>query len=200
MLKVGSYVLAALLLFALVLALLPVSTPQAETGAVLSGVRLTLYPASDPDAYWTFNAQKVSNDPIKGETHLAALDSGGRWLLQRDAEGQLAGQPTLDATIKADDLTIDAQDNMTTGAAQITLVRECAAVDLTGNKQQPVRVEQNVGFSAPLAQLDSPALTGEVKDMQMTFGFEILQSSQDSSFGWNMNATEQCVNGKRQPI
>ncbi|WP_261664770.1 hypothetical protein [Deinococcus sp. Marseille-Q6407] len=200
MLKVGSYILGALLLFAVVFALLPVSSPRTQTGATLEGVSLTLYPASDPDAFWKFEADQVVNDPLSGETHLSALKDGGRWVPEQSTNGQPTGKTVLDAGLTADDLTIDRQDDMVTDSATIMLVKECAKVKLTGNDQQPVRVEQNVGFSAPLAELDSPAITGKVLDMKMTFGFEILESSDKSNFGWDMNATEQCVNGQRVPV
>lgn len=200
MLKVGSYVLGALLLFAAIFALLPASSPQANTGATLRGVALTLYPASDPAAFWKFEADTVTNDPLSGETRLSALTDGGRWVTQQDAAGLPTGQAVLDAKIAADDLTIDRQDNMVTPSANITLLAECADVKLSGTPEHPVRVEQNVGFSAPLAEVDSPAIVGKVIDMKMTFDFEILESSEKSSFGWDMNAAEQCVNGERVPM
>lgn len=199
-LKTGSYVLAALLLFAAVFALLPTRSPRTETGATLQGVSLTLYPASDPDAFWNFEAAQVVSDPLSGETYLSDLQGGGRWLRERDAAGQPTGKPVLDARLDAEDLTIDRQDNMETSAATITLVKECAVVQLSGNAAQPVRVEQNVGFSAPLAEVDSPAIVGKVPDIQMTFGFEILNSSDQSNLGWDMNAAEQCVDGERVPV
>ncbi|GHF95469.1 hypothetical protein GCM10017783_04220 [Deinococcus piscis] len=200
MLKIGSYVLGALLLFAAVFALLPARSPRTETGATLHGVALTLYPASDPDASWQFEANQVVNDPLSGETRLSQLKDGGRWLRERDASGQLTGKTVLDARLAANDLTIDREDNMQTDLATITLVKECAVVKLSGNDKQPVRVDQSAGFSAPLAEVDSPAIVGEVPDMRMSFNFEILESSEQSSFGWDMNSTEQCVGGERVPI
>ena len=68
----------------------------------------------------------------------------------------------LDATLDAPDLTIDAQDNMLTRQARITLVQECADIDLRGTPEQPVRVEQGSGFSAPLAEVDSPSLVARI--------------------------------------
>lgn len=201
MLKVGSYVLAALLIFAAVFALLPTaSSPQAETGATLRGVQMNFYPASDPDAYWTFRASEVENDPLSGETHLSQLEDGGRWIRERAADGTFTGKNTLDATLDAKALTIDKGDNMTTKAATITLVDECADIQLMGNDEQSVRVEPNTGFRAPKAVVDSPDLVGEVLDVQMTFDFNILDSSEQSTLGWNMNASEQCINGKRVPV
>ena len=201
MLKVGSYVLVALLLFAAVFALLPAaSSPRAETGATLRGVTMTFYPASDPEAYWTFQADTVGNDPLSGETHLSKLEDGGRWIRERDGAGNFTGKANLDATLDAQALTIDRNDNMTTQAATITLVQECAAIRLTGDDQEPVKVEQSIGFSAPKAEVDSPDLKGEVLDMQMTFDFNVLDSSPESTLGWNMNSEEQCIEGERVPI
>ncbi|MDO4262725.1 MAG: hypothetical protein Q4C67_00840 [Deinococcus sp.] len=200
MLKTGSYVLAALLLFAAVFALLPARSPRTETGATLRGVSLTLYPASDPDASWTFEAGQVVNDPLSGETHLSGLKDGGRWLRERDAAGQLTGKTVLDARLDAKDLTIDRQDNMVTDSATISLLKECAVVKLSGNDAQPVRVEQNTGFSAPVSEVTAPGFHSEIPELAMTFDFNITGGRTDSQTGWNMNATEQCVDGQIVPI
>lgn len=195
MLKAGVYALLALGIFALVFALLPgrdLGGPQ--TGATLRGVSLTLYPSRDPGAVWRFQAADVTNDPLKGETHLAGLSNGGRWVKDRQ------GRPVLDATLAAPDLTIDAQDNMLTSRAKITLVQQCADIELRGNDEQPVRVEQGYGFSAPLAQVDSPSLTGRVTRLRMSFQFIVDDAGEDSTLGWDPDATETCENGKRVPL
>lgn len=198
--KAGVYALAVLGLFALVFALLPSATPPgAQTGATLKGVELSLYPARDTDAVWRFRAADVTSDPLQGKTHLAGLSEGGRWVTRRGPDGQPQGR-VLDATLSAPDLTIDAQDNMLTRQASITLVQQCAAIDLKGTSEQPVRVEQGYGFSAPVAQLDSPALKGRVTRMRMTFGFVVEDAGQDSTFGWDPDAKETCQNGKRVPL
>ncbi|MFC6616419.1 hypothetical protein [Deinococcus radiophilus] len=200
MLKVGSYVLGALLLFALVFALMPASSPRTATGATLNDVSLTLYPANDPEAHWTFQADQVVNDPLSGETHLSTLKEGGRWVNGLDASGLPTGEKVLDARLAADDLTIDSQDNMTTREATITLIEQCADIHLSGNDAQPVVVQQNVGFSAPLAEVDAPGFKSEIPDLAMTFDFTITGGSADSQTGWDMNATEQCVDGQIVPI
>ncbi|MEW6422349.1 MAG: hypothetical protein AB1511_11585, partial [Deinococcota bacterium] len=141
MLKAGMYALLALGIFALVFALLPPVQPDsARTGVRLQGVALTLYPARDPDAVWRFRAAHVTSDPLRGETLLTGLSDGGRWVKERGANGQPTGRTVLDATLRAPDLTIDAQDNMLTRQARITLVRQCADIFLSGTPKQPVRV------------------------------------------------------------
>lgn len=195
MLKAGLYALTFLGLFAVVFALLPVErVGEAQTGATLSGVALSLYPSRDPQAVWRFRAASVTNDPLKGETRLTGLSDGGRWITPANQPG---APRVLDATLSTPDLTIDAQDNLLTRQARITLVNECADIQLTGTPEQPVRVEQGVGFSAPVAQVDSPGIKGQVLALRMRFDFYVEESSPQSTLGWDPESTETCVNGKR---
>lgn len=195
MLKAGVYALLALGIFALVFAFLPGRQADGlQTGATLQGVSLTLYPARDPDAVWRFRAVDVTSDPLKEETRLAGLSNGGRWVRDR------AGRLVLDATLAAPDLTIDAQDNMLTSQAKITLVQQCADIDLRGTREQPVRVEQGYGFSAPLAQVSSPSLEGRITRLRMSFQFILDDAGEDSSFNGSLDPTETCENGKRVPL
>lgn len=153
----------------------------AQTGARLEGVALTLYPARDPDAVWRFEAEQVTSNPLRGETRLTGLSNGGRWVQARGADGQPTGGQTLDATLSAPDLTIDAQDNMLTRQARITLVRECADIDLRQRGDQPVKIEQGVGFSAPLAEIRSPFLSGHAERLRMSFNFDLEDMDNDRS-------------------
>lgn len=199
--KVGLYSLIAIVAFALVFAFLPTGEQTAaKTGATLRDVQLTLYPARDPDAVWKFQAANVTNDPITSITELSGLSGGERLLRQKDSAGQYTGQQTLDATLNTPHLTINGQDDLLTPSAKITLVQQCADISLTGTEQQPVRIEQGSGFSAPLAVVDSPALTGRVTNLRMSFDFVVQDSGTDSNLGWNPDAKETCKNGKRVPI
>ncbi|ACO47255.1 hypothetical protein DEDE109153_06560 [Deinococcus deserti] len=198
--KIGLYALLAIVVFALVFALLPVSRTESPTGATLQGVQLRLYPARDPDAVWSFRAAHVTSDPVTNETHLRTLSGGQRVVKERDNKGMLTGRETLDARLSAPELTIDAQDNMLTRQARITLVRECADIDLTGTPEQPVKIEQGSGFSAAVAKVDSPSMSGTVNRLRMSFQFVIEDSAEDSQMVLNFDATEQCINGKRVPV
>lgn len=200
--KLGLYALTGILGFALIFALLPGADRAAvPTGAVLSGVQLTLYPSRDPDAVWQFRAGQVTNDPLISETRLTDLGQGQRLLRERDASGRLTGRQTLDATLSAPDLTIDGQDNMTTRQARITLVQQCADIDLTGTEQTPVKIEQGQGFSAPTARISSPNTNGTIGKLKMTFGFVIEDSDPaNSKYTAELDATETCHDGKRVPL
>jgi hypothetical protein len=198
--KIGLYALLAILVFAVVFAFLPGSRTESRTGATLQGVQLRLYPARDPDAVWSFRAADVTSDPVTNETHLRALSGGQRVVKERDNKGVLTGREVLDARLSAPELTIDAQDNMLTRQARITLVRECADIDLSGTPEQPVKIEQGSGFSAAVAKVDSPSLTGTVKRLRMSFQFVLEDSAEDSQTSFSLDPTEQCVNGRRIPV
>ncbi|MPY67244.1 hypothetical protein F8S09_11155 [Deinococcus sp. SDU3-2] len=195
MLRTGVYALVALAVFALVFSRTPPSQAGPDTGARLSDVQLSLYPARDPGAVWRFSAERVVSDPLRGETRLTGLADGGRWL-----RPQGGGAPVLDATLDAPDLTIDTQDNLLTRQAQVTLVQQCADIDLRGTRERPVRVEQGSGFSAPVAQVDSPSLVARLTNLRMTFDFQIEEAGEDSTFEGDLDAAETCENGRRIPL
>ncbi|GHF40254.1 hypothetical protein HNQ07_001628 [Deinococcus metalli] len=198
--KAGLYALLAILGFALCFAFLPSGTVAGSgTGAVLSGVTFRLYPSRDADAVWSFAAQQVSSDPVAGETRLTGLSGGQRTVKERDPRtNALTGRERLDARLDAPDLTIDDQDNMTTRQARITLVNECADIDLKGSAAQPVKIEQGQGFSAPVAEVRSPLLDGHYEKLRMRFDFYIEDADNEhSTTSSNLDTTERCVNGKR---
>jgi hypothetical protein len=197
--KTGLYALLAILIFAVVFAFLPGADRSGpRTGATLQGVELRLYPARDADAVWSFAARNVTSDPVSNETRLTGLSNGQRIIRERNAAGQLTGREVLDATLEAPDLTIDGQDDMTTRQARITLVSQCADIDLSGTPQQPVKIEQGYGFSAPVAEIQSPNLSGHAEKLRMSFGFVIEDSDNDhSSISFDPDATETCRDGQR---
>ena len=200
--RAGPLALLAITAFALVFAFVPAGPRigAADTGAQLQDVRLALYPARDEGAVWTFAARDVSTDPLTNVTRLAGLSQGERLLRARDAAGRYTGRQTLDATLSTPELTINAQDDLITPNARITLVQQCADLTLSGTPEQPVRIEQGAGFSAPVALVDSPSASGRITNVQMTFQFDVLSSGQDSNFQANLDATETCRDGKRVPI
>nr|WP_202409280.1 hypothetical protein [Deinococcus xianganensis] len=188
------------MVFALIFALLPTPGLDAsQSGARLSGVQLRLYPPGDPDATWSFRAAEVRNDPLNGLTTLTGITDGRRLLKERVGD-KLTGRETLDATLTTPDLTIDDQDIMTTRQARITLVQQCADIDLKGTEQNPVKIDQSQGFSATEAKINSTSMTGTIRDLKMTFGFSILDSSPNSKYSVPLDPTETCRDGKRVPL
>lgn len=198
--KVGLYALVGIMAFALIFALLPTPGLDAsQSGARLSGVQLRLYPSGDANATWSFRAADVRNDPLNGLTTLTGITEGQR-LLKEQVQGRFTGREILDATLATQELTIDAQDTMTTRQARITLVQQCADIDLRGTEQTPVKIDQSQGFSAPRANVDSPLTRGFIGDLKMTFAAEITDSNpKTSKFDLLWDAPDRCENGKRVP-
>lgn len=179
--KAGLYALLAILGFALLFAFLPTGGVAAQTGATLSGVQLRLYPSSDQDAVWKFGAATVSSDPVANETLLKGISGGQRLIRERDPAGKLTGRETLDARLATQELTIDGEDNMTTRQALITLVDQCADIDLKGTATVPVKIEQGYGFTAPVAEIQSPFLSGHAEKLRMSFRFDLDDMDNDRS-------------------
>lgn len=197
--KVGPLALIGILVFALVFALLPSGrTDQSKTGVTLRGVRLALYPARDPEAVWTFAAREVQHDPVSGQTELSGLSDGERLLRERAGQG-FTGKETLDATLRSPGLSISAQDDLSTPEATLYLADACAEVRLKGNAQEPVRIQQGQGFSAPLAEISSPTLAGRLTRLKMSFQFVLEDAGEDSDTQFFLDPKEDCVNGQRVP-
>ena len=132
---------------------LPVAAPPPrERGVVLEGVRLRLYPRSDPDAEWVFYAARIENNPARQTSRASGLREGTRYV---DGE--------LDLTLSAPEVTIDRNDDLTLPYAEITIPRECYEILLGGEGQPPVRIRQDQGFYAPTFTLAGPgiAIRGE---------------------------------------
>lgn len=195
--KVGLTFLLALLAFALIFALLPTQDQtNAETGAHLQDVQLTLYPMRDPDAVWRFGAANVTHDPVTGTTTLTNLTGGQRLLRQKTSAGQYTGQEELDATLTTPTLQINNQDDILSDHARMTLIRECADIDLTGMPDNPVKIQQGVGFSAPKTVVDAPGMNVRFENLQMDFQFNILNQPKMSLIG-DLDSKERCIDGKR---
>ncbi|OLV17387.1 hypothetical protein [Deinococcus marmoris] len=199
--KTGLYALLAILAFALIFAFLPGAGREGtKTDATLQGVELRLFPSRDADAVWSFSAKNVSSNPVSNETLLTGISGGKRVLKERGTDGKLTGRETLDATLDAPDLTIDGQDDMTTVKASIRLVKECAGIVMTGTPQNPVKIEQGYGFTAPIADITSPFLNGHAEKLRMSFQFDLDDMDNDtSSTSLNLDSKETCENGKLVP-
>ncbi|MDV6373429.1 hypothetical protein [Deinococcus arenicola] len=200
--KTGLYALLAILAFALIFAFLPgAERAGTKTDAALQGVELRLYPARDPDAVWSFAARDVTSNPVSNETLLTGISGGKRVIKERGADGKLTGRETLDATLDAPDLTIDGQDDMTTRQARITMVKQCADILMKGTPENPVKIEQGYGFTAPIAEITSPNVNGHAEKLRMTFDFVSEDMDNDrSTTTYDLEATTTCRDGKIVPV
>ena len=152
--------LAVLVVGGLILSVLP-NPGRAPLGEVtLEGVDFELYPAADLDAKWTFKASKVVYNPETRES-IATLTGDG----QRLVKGK------VDLFLRAPEVRIDAEDNLSTQEAKIFVPDGCYALTLGQPQGGPVVINQNSGYSAPYAQIDSPGYSQ--KGGNFTSNFEI---------------------------
>ncbi len=156
--RIALIALGALIAIGLVLSLLPnpATAPLAEVK--LEKVDLVLFPASDPNARWTFKAANVTYNPESRESLASGLQDGQRYVTVKDAK---TGRETreLDLSLKAQEIKIDAQDNLSTQQATIFIPKGCYLLRLGKPGDTPVMIDQNTGFRANYVDLDSPNLS-----------------------------------------
>lgn len=190
MLKYGWWVLGALLAFGAIFALLPSPAQARDTSGVrLYGVDFRLYPAQDVDAEWRFRADRIDFDPVSGESKLAGLSKGERFVREN------GGEPRLDSTIETGALTIDAGSNLLTRKAVVYVPAQCATVRLEGTPDTPVRIDQNAGFLSPKGSLRFPGLTASYKNVRATFAL-VVQNADSMKVSSDLDSKETCENGK----
>jgi hypothetical protein len=152
--------LAALVVIGLVVSFIP-NPARATLGSVqLEGVNLELYPAADPDAKWVFNASTVTVDPETRESVATLKGDGIRYI---------KGKPDL--YLRATTVTIDGNDNLRTQEAKIYVPDGCYVLKLGQPGGAFVMIDQNSGYSAPYADIQSPSLT--MNGTNFTSNFEI---------------------------
>jgi hypothetical protein len=158
--------LAALVVIGLVVSFIP-NNQKVPLGQVqLDGVTLELYPAADPDAKWLFKATSVIVDPETRES-VATLDGDGIRYVK--------GKPDL--YLRAETVTIDGNDNLRTQEARIYIPNGCYVLKLGQPGAAFVTIDQNTGYSAPYADIQSPALTMNGTDFRSDFEIEDIDLS-----------------------
>ncbi|WP_456447753.1 hypothetical protein [Oceanithermus sp.] len=141
---------------------LPVSSPPPrDRGVELTGVKLRLYPRSDPKAEWVFYAARIENSPAKRTSVATGLREGARYV---DGE--------LDLTLDAPEVTIDRNDDLTLPYAVIRIPRECYEIKLGGQGEPPVRIRQDRGFYAPTFTLTGPGISVRGERFRSDFKLE----------------------------
>ncbi len=144
---------------------LPVTPPPPrERGVVLEGVRLRLYPKSDPKAEWVFYAERIENNPARQTSKAGGLREGARYV---DGE--------LDLTLAAPEVTIDRNDDLTLPYANIEIPRECYEIRLGSEDEPPVRIRQDRGFYAPTFTLLGPGIS--IRGERFNSDFKLEEAS-----------------------
>jgi len=159
------YALALLLVLFAAAFWLTRSAPRAAAPSVgegkFWGVELWLFPKADPGARWRFSAREVDYDAKRRLARVEGLAEGARF---KDGK--------KDLLLEAEAVAIDRYDNLTAPQAVITLPQECWKLYLTGEKNEPVRIDQNRGFFAPEFVLEGPGVRVEGKGFRSDFALE----------------------------
>ncbi|WP_425147810.1 hypothetical protein [Deinococcus sp.] len=193
MFRLSAVLLAVLLIFGLVFSLLPSGGDVARSGVTLRGVQLSLYPEQDPDAVWRFRATALRVDPLKSENTLDGLGQGERWLKKPD------GSETLNLTLKADHLVIDADSNLRAEQAQIYILDGCVTLNMRSAAGKPVFINQRSGYSAPDVQVSSPSLNLGFDDFSSSFDFKNARGDQRPGASAQIHPSSVCKAGKIVP-
>jgi hypothetical protein len=194
MTRVALISLSAMVLLGLILALLP-NPPRAQLGEViLENVDMVLYPAADPNARWTFKATQVLYNPETRESVASGLQDGKRYLnVTNPKPGQ--ARTEVDLSLKANEIRIDASDNLNTQQAEVYIYKGCWTVKLGKPDAVPVVIDQNTGYRAPYAEVRGPNLESKGGPLTASFDLEKQFDLQNPEDRYIQGGKERCVNG-----
>lgn len=177
MIKWASLALGLVLLALLALAL----GPRAERAEVrdeilLSDAVVRLYPASDPEATWRFEAPVVSYDPGTGETTLERIEDGER---------RVGGE--VDFTLTSRRLVIGRDDDLRSRRMDVHLVEDDLDVEMEGAGDRLVRVDQAAGrFEVPRIRIFGEDFgESRYQDMRVSFDFTDFQAGGPGTVGYS---------------
>ena len=167
-------------LVAVVVALIAVAVaPRPERGDVtevidLTGARVTLYPAADPEAVWHFAAPRARYDTVFRDTTL--------WEVQ-DGERRVGG--VVDFTLASEQIVIDRNDDLRTDRLFVHLVEDDLDVTMTGSEQRQVFVDQaDARFEVPFIDITGEGFgESRYQDMRVSFDFTDFQAGGPGTVG-----------------
>jgi hypothetical protein len=162
--------LAALVVIGLVVSFIPNPGSVPLGNVKLDGVTLELYPAADPDAKWLFKASSVTVDPETRES-VATLEGDGIRYVK--------GKPDL--YLRSTTVTIDGNDNLRTQEARIYIPKGCYVLKLGQPGAAFVTIDQNTGYSAPYADLQSEGFNSNGTDFTSNFEMDNFRMTQKES-------------------
>jgi len=177
MTKWASLALGLVLLALLALAL----GPRAERADVRDEILLAdavvrLYPASDPEAAWRFEAPVVSYDPGTRETTLERIEDGER---------RVGGE--IDFTLTSRRLVIGRDDDLRSQRMDVHLVEDDLDVEMEGAGDRQVRVDQDEGrFEVPRIRIFGEDFgESRYQDMRVSFDFTDFEAGGPGTVGYS---------------
>lgn len=185
--------LACVVVFGVLFSLLPSGGDVARSGVTLSGVQFSLYPEQDQGAVWRFQARQVTVDPLKDQNTLDGLGQGERWVKRAD------GTQKLDMTLKADQLVIDSEDNLSARRAQLYVLDGCWSLNFTASGDRPVLINQRSGLSAPSVDITSPGVNLGFDDFSSPFDLSNMRGLQRAGASAGTYPGQICKDGRVVP-
>jgi hypothetical protein len=182
--RVSLIALGILILVGLVLSFLPSSAKPPLGEVTLENVDLVLYPAADPNAKWTFKAGIVKYNPDSRSSVATKLSEGKRLV-----------KGTLDLVLKADTITIDSNDNLSTQTAEVYIPKGCWTVKLGQNTGNMVMINQDSGYQASFADVRGPNTHSSGGPMSASFDLEQQFNLQHPHDEYIQGGKETCLNG-----
>lgn len=177
MTKWASLALGAVLLILIALSLGPrAERPEVREDIVLDDAVVRLFPASDPDAVWRFEAPVASYDPAARETTLNRIEDGERRL-----EGE------VDFTLEADRLVIGRDDDLRSARMDVHLVADDLDVEMEGVEGRQVRVDQEAGrFEVPRIRIFGEGFgESRYQEMSVSFDFTDFEAGGPDTIGYS---------------
>lgn len=177
MTKWASLALGAVLLILIALAWGPrADRPVVREEIVLDGAVVRLFPASDPDAVWRFDAPVATYDPTSGETTLSEIEDGERRVADE-----------VDFTLAAQRLVIGRDDDLRTARMDVHLVADDLDVEMEGVEGRQVRVDQEAGrFEVPRIRIFGEGFgESRYQEMSVSFDFTDFASGGPDTIGYS---------------
>ena len=173
--------LALLALVVVLLALLVVAVLPQHRAAVpdatidLRNASVTLYPAADPHAVWSFQAPDVRYDPTTRDTTLLDITDGRRLV-----------DGATDFTLASDKVVIDGQDDLHGEHILAHLVSDNVDLDMVGRNGRQVLIDQRAGqFQVPRVTVTDPDHNKVVfEDMRIGFDFTTFEAGGPGTVGY----------------
>ncbi len=130
----------------------------------LSESKLTLYPSADPEATWSFKAQKILYEPDTRESELFDLSDGKRVV-----------NDEVDFTLTSDRVTIDQADNLRGDLIYVHINNANWDLDMHASEYRQVLIDQNVGkFEVPLLLYRGDGIS-ESRDENVRMNFDLTE-------------------------
>lgn len=163
------------LLVALSLAPRPERVEPVET-IELEATEVRLFPASDPDAVWSFSAPFAEYDPGRRETTLRSIEDGERRVGDE-----------IDFTLVANELVIGRDDDLRSDRLDVHLVADDLDVEMLGASGRLVEVDQEAGrFDVPRLRIFGEDFgESRYEEMSVSFDFTDFEAGGPDTIGYS---------------